>query len=97
MRFLANLKDYFSTQKPPPFIEPPASRMEGLEVDFHPVPASRVNRKLGRLLSLYRARVQDQAVYDEILRYRKDLEAFGHTGLTSEAEVLALIEQLNGD
>jgi hypothetical protein len=97
MRFLANLKNYFSAQEPPPFIEPPATKMEGLEVDFRPVPASRVGRKLGRLLSLYRTRNPNQEVYDEILRYRKDLEAFGHTGLTSEEEVLALIEQLNGE
>ena len=96
MGLLTTIKDFWNGPAPV-VVEPPAAKMEGLKVDFHPVPASRVNRKLGRLLNLYRARTLDQGVHDEILRYRKDLEAFGHIGLNSEGEVLALIEQLNGE
>jgi hypothetical protein len=77
-------------------LKPPTARAEALDVEFNPRPASRVDRKLGRLLTLYRTRDVTQEVHDEILRYRGDLERMGYAGLNDEDAVLELIETLRG-
>jgi hypothetical protein len=76
--------------------DPPTARAEALDVEFNPKPASRVDRKLGRLLTLYRTRNVTQEVHDEILRYRGDLERMGYAELNDEDAVLELIDKLRG-
>jgi hypothetical protein len=98
------IKDVFTPEEyweePPPADMdpmPPPTRMQAQDVEFTPTPVNRVDRKLGRLLSLYNAREKTQETANEILRYRSDLERLGYTGLNDEQEVLALIEQLKGN
>ena len=74
----------------------PTARAEALAVEFNAKPATRVDRKLGRLLTLYRTRNVTQEVHDEILRYRGDLERMGYAELNDEDAVLELIETLRG-
>lgn len=82
--------------------EPPQLGMEAMAsydaqpVTFATTPTASVDRQLGRLLNLYRAKNKTPDVLDSIDAYREGIAAKGYEPPLNEQETLALIELLKG-
>lgn len=94
-----NIKDFFTIEEmeePPHLGMEAMATMEAQPVTFANVPSVGIERQLGRLLTLYRAKNKTNDVLDSIDAYREGIEKLGYNAPQDEQETIDLIEQLKG-
>lgn len=100
MGLMQSIKNFFIGEEP--LEEPPQLGMEAMAtyeaqpVTFTNVPTESIERQLGRLLTLYRARNKTPDVMDSIDAYREGVAKHGYEPPLDEQATIDLIEHLKG-